>query len=126
MRPHSRPFSLKELKIELTYRCELNCIHCSSDARPSNSLELARDDCLRILADAAKMGTQDVAFSGGEPLLWPHVFDAVMAAVTQGQRVALYTSGHVDNFGQRSRRLRDLGLSRLIFSVFGASATTHE
>jgi len=126
MQRHSRPFNLKEFKIEVTYRCHLNCVHCSSDARPSNLLEMGRNNCMRILAEAAQMGTQDVAFSGGEPLLWPHIFDVAEAAALHGLKVTIYTSGHADDFKQKATLLRTLGASRFIFSVFGASATSHE
>ena len=126
MQPHVPPFKLKEFKMEVTYRCDLNCVHCSSDARPSNPLEMSRDDCLRILADAAAMGAQDVAFSGGEPLLWGHIFDAVAAAVTDGLKVTIYTSGNAANFKETAERLHDLGASKCVFSLFGATALSHE
>ena len=126
MQRHCRPFKLKEFKIEVTYRCDLNCIHCSSDARPSNTLEMARDDCLRILADAANMGAKDVAFSGGEPLLWPHIFDVAETAAKQGMKVTIYTSGNADDFRRRAARLHGIGVSRFIFSVFGATAANHQ
>jgi len=126
MKRHCRPFNLREFKIEVTYRCDLNCIHCSSDARPSNMLEMTRDDCLRVLADAAKMGTQDVAFSGGEPLLWPHICDAVETAAKHHLKVTVYTSGNAEGFKQAASRLHTLGATRMIFSVFGGTATTHE
>jgi len=126
MQRHSRPFSLKEFKVEVTYRCDLNCIHCSSDARPSNPLEMGRKDCLRILADAARMGAEDMAFSGGEPFLWPHIFDAVAAAAKHHLNITIYTSGNAEDFRQKAKRIRDLDTSRLIFSVFGATAVSHE
>jgi radical SAM protein with 4Fe4S-binding SPASM domain len=126
MKRHCPPFSLKEFKIEVTYRCDLNCIHCSSDARPSNLLEMTRDDCLRILADAAKMGTQDVTFSGGEPFLWPYIYEAVEAALKNHMNVTVYTSGNVEKFKQKVSRLHDLGAIQMIFSVFGANTKTHE
>ncbi len=126
MQRHSPPFRLKEFKIEVTYHCNLNCIHCSSDARPSNSLEMSRDDCLRILQESAKMGIRDVTFSGGEPLMWPHVFEAVEAAIQHGLRVTIYTSGYTDDFPVKSKQLHKIGASRFIFSVFGATAPNHE
>ncbi len=126
MKRSCRPFNLKELKIEVTYRCDLNCIHCSSDARPSNLLEMSRDDCLRILTDTAAMGTQDLAFSGGEPLLWPHIYDAVGEAAKQHFKITIYTSGNAEDFKQKASRLHDLGVTRMIFSIFGATDTVHE
>lgn len=123
---HKRPFTLREFKIEVTYRCDLNCVHCSSDARPSNLLEMSRDDCIRILAEATKMGGQDVTFSGGEPLLWPHVFNVVEAATKYGLKVMIYTSGCADDFKQKATHLRALGASKFIFSIFSANADNHE
>jgi radical SAM protein with 4Fe4S-binding SPASM domain len=83
-------------------------------------------DCLRIVAQAAKMGAKEIAFSGGEPLLWPAVSDAVVAAAKHGLKVTLYTSGNVDGFGQTAADLRSRGASRFIFSIFGADAASHE
>jgi radical SAM protein with 4Fe4S-binding SPASM domain len=123
---HKRPFTLKELKIEVTYRCDLNCVHCSSDARPSNALEMSREDCIRILQEAAEMGAREVAFSGGEPLIWPHIVDAVQAAASNRFATGIYTSGNTDDFEDQAVRLRRLGASRFIFSLFGATTSTHE
>ncbi len=126
MKPHSRPFNLQEFKIEVTYQCDLICVHCSSDARPSNTLEMSGDDCVRILTEAAQMEAQKVAFSGGEPLLWPFVFDVVESAISQHLEVTIYTSGNVDKFKQIAARLHKIGVTRFIFSVFGATAASHE
>jgi MoaA/NifB/PqqE/SkfB family radical SAM enzyme len=126
MQRHSRPFNLREFKVEVTYRCDLNCVHCSSDARPSNPLEMTRNDCLRILSDAAQMGARDVAFSGGEPLLWPHVFEVVKAAAKHRLKGTIYTSGNAEDFKDKAECLHSLGASHFIFSVFGAIAATHE
>jgi radical SAM protein with 4Fe4S-binding SPASM domain len=123
---HQRPFHLRELKIEVTYRCELNCIHCSSDARPSNLLQMQREDCLRILADAILMGAEEVAFSGGEPLTWPHLADAVAAASKGGLKVTVYTAGAVNDFMATASVLFKQGAERFIFSIFGGDTTSHE
>jgi radical SAM protein with 4Fe4S-binding SPASM domain len=123
---HTRPFSLREFKIEVTYRCSLNCVHCSSDARPSNALEMSRDDCLRILQQAAGLGAKEVALSGGEPLGWPHLGEAVAMAVKQGFRTTIYTSGNTDGFGAKAKEMRRLGVDRFVFSIFGGDAATHE
>jgi radical SAM protein with 4Fe4S-binding SPASM domain len=126
MRRHPRPFDLSEIKIEVTYKCDLNCIHCSSDARPSNLLEMTLNDCLRILDDAARMGIRNVDFSGGEPFLWPHINDVADAAVKHNMNVTVYTSGNIREFKQQATRLHDLGVTKMIFSIFGANDITHE
>jgi radical SAM protein with 4Fe4S-binding SPASM domain len=123
---HKRPFRLREFKMEVTHGCELNCIHCSSDARPSNKLQMQRDDCLRILAQAVEMGAQEVAFSGGEPLTWPHLADAVEAAAKGGLNVTIYTAGYVPDFMAHASVLFKRGAKRFIFSIFGGDASSHE
>jgi MoaA/NifB/PqqE/SkfB family radical SAM enzyme len=123
---NSPPFNLKEFKIEVTYRCDLNCIHCSSDARPSNLIEMSILDCLRILSEASSMGTKEVAFSGGEPLLWIHIIKAVEAAVNHQMNVTVYTSGNTEDFKKKAVKLYGSGASRFIFSIFGGTAVTHE
>jgi len=126
MQPHARPFTLTQLKIELTYRCNLTCIHCSSDARPSNPLEMMPVDCFRILKEASSVGVRQVAFSGGEPLLWPGLPEGVTLAARLGLDVTVYTSGNVEDFHSMASQLHSAGASRLVLSVFGGTAATHE
>jgi radical SAM protein with 4Fe4S-binding SPASM domain len=126
MERHVRPFKLREFKIEVTYRCDLNCVHCSSDARPSNGLEMSRTDSLRILNEAKALGASEVAFSGGEPLGWPHLEEAVSRAVQLGFRTTIYTSGNTEGFKPKARRMQRLGADRFVFSIFGGVAATHE
>jgi radical SAM protein with 4Fe4S-binding SPASM domain len=126
IRYHARPFTLHEFKVEVTHRCELNCIHCSSDARPSNLTEMSREECLSTLSQAVQIGAKDVAFSGGEPLIWRHIDDAVETAAARGLQVTIYTSGNCGFFKEKAERILRLGAYRFIFSMFGASAGSHE
>ncbi|MCW4053137.1 MAG: radical SAM protein [Candidatus Bathyarchaeota archaeon] len=102
------------------------CIHCSSDAMPSSSIEMKREDCLRILREALAMGIEHVAFSGGEPLVWNGLENAVALASHGGLHVSLYTSGNVESAVVKLERLTKLGMERCIFSVFGATEESHE
>jgi len=123
---HTAPFNLKEFKLEVTSRCDLNCIHCSSDAQPSNTLEMSSDDCVRILTEAASMGAQTVAFSGGEPLLWSHINKAVETASIYKMNIAIYTSGYIEGFLNKAKLLGNIGVSRFIISTFGSTPSSHE
>lgn len=126
MQKHKPPFLMKEFKVEVTYRCDLNCVHCSSDARPSNPLEMQLMDCIRVLDQASAMGAQEVAFSGGEPLGWPHLIEAAAFAIQHKLRVTVYTSGNTNDFAAKAESLKRTGVARLIFSVFGSNAMSHE
>ena len=126
MKYHKPPFKLREFKIELTHRCNLNCLHCSSDASLSNTLEMRKIDCLRILNEAISMGVNKVAFSGGEPLLWGGLEEAIGIANDAGLRSSIYTSGNVENISNTLKRLSEFGLKKCVFSIFGKSAGSHE
>ncbi len=123
---HKPPFKLKEFKIELTHRCDLNCIHCSSDASSSNALEISKRDCLRILSEAISMGVKQVTFSGGEPLLWTGLEDAIKLAKKGELKVTIYTTGNVDDISNKLKGLSKYGLKKCVFSIFGKSANLHE
>jgi len=119
-------FVLKSIKLEVTHRCLLNCIHCSSNANSSDapvmSFELARD----ILEQAIKMGVEEVSLSGGEPLLWPEIGQAISLCASAGVRTEVYTSGNIDRVGTAMELLKESGASKVIFSVYAANEDCHD
>lgn len=123
---HKPPFKLKEIKIEVTHDCNLQCVHCSSLAKNNSGRSLDWSSCKRIIEDAFKMGVKEIAFSGGEPLLWNHLKTAVKQASQFGMTTLLYTTGNASNAEEIMGYLHATGLSRAIFSLFGADAEQHE
>jgi radical SAM protein with 4Fe4S-binding SPASM domain len=123
---HEQPFRLRELKLEVTHECPLSCVHCSSEAGPTTSRQMALEDCLRIVREAADLGAAEVAFSGGEPLVWTGLESAVAGATAAGLRVSIYTSGTSDNVSQKLHEIQRAGAKRTVLSIFGDSAESHE
>ena len=126
MLSHQPPFRLREIKLEVTHRCLLACIHCSSDAHEATSSEMSRENCIRIIRDAIAMGVRKFAFSGGEPLLWEHLEEIVRDTAGSASDISIYTSGNVPDVDARLGGLARLGVSTIIFSVFGATEVEHE
>ena len=126
MKLHKPPFALREIKLEVTHACPLACVHCSSDASPSCSREMRPEDCARILSEASGLGVKELAFSGGEPLIWPGIDEAGRDATRLGMEVSLYTSGNADAPKRTLRPLVAGGCHRFVFSLFGASPVTHQ
>ncbi len=119
-------FKLREIKLELTYRCNLHCVHCSSNAGPSNGDEIPISRCLRIIDDAASLGTTSISFSGGEPLLYPDILSVVRRALAHAMDVSFYTTGNVNGFKKKVDMLKGLGVERFVFSLFSDEADQHE
>jgi radical SAM protein with 4Fe4S-binding SPASM domain len=125
---YSPPYSLKELKIEVTQRCPFNCIHCSSDAHPGQTTEFDFPIILQLLRDAKRLGTEEMVFSGGEPLVWKNILEAIARASELGLKTAIYTTGRTSlennkNDGKISDDLKKAGLKRAVFSIYGAKKT---
>ncbi|MFC1730085.1 radical SAM protein [candidate division KSB1 bacterium] len=126
MKSHEPPFELKELKLEVTHQCSLHCVHCSSDASPSSTIEMTENECNRIILEALELGVQEIVFSGGEPLIWSPLEKAINIASKNGLKITIYTSGNVPNISEKITLLKSLGVNKCIFSLFGASALSHD
>jgi radical SAM protein with 4Fe4S-binding SPASM domain len=120
------PLQLREMKIELTHACGLHCVHCSSVAEANCARTMTEAECTRILQQAAEIGVEELAFSGGEPLLWKNLPDAVAFAAAHRMRVLLYTSGNAPRAQWLLKQMKSAGLAAVMFSVFGADADHHE
>ena len=119
-------FVLRKLKIEVSYRCHLRCLHCSSSAGEPGCVTMPWEDFRRVATEAIDMGVGELALSGGEPLLWPHTREAVALAADRDVRTCLYTSGSTRGAGRALEELKRNGLHRAIFSLLGGSASTHD
>ena len=119
---------LEEIKIELTKDCPLSCIHCSSNASSGNQLQLTREVVLSLLNQASELEVKSIVLSGGEPLLWPWITDAVKACSTLGLRSSIYSTGInlTDDGAKEIVALTNHGLSRVIFSLYSPFKPQHE
>lgn len=90
---------LEQLDIELTERCNNNCIHCCINRPPDDTSALARemktDQVKNILRQAADLGCLQVRFTGGEPLLRTDFEDLYEYGRRLGMKVLLFTNGRL-------------------------------
>jgi radical SAM protein with 4Fe4S-binding SPASM domain len=87
------------LDIELTERCNNDCIHCCIN-RPANDAsaqarEMTTDQIKEILLQAADLGCMQVRFTGGEPLLRPDWKELYICARRLGMKVLLFTNARL-------------------------------
>ena len=59
-----------------TYKCNLNCKHCYSDAGTILREELSTSEAIKVVDQIADFGVTSLAFSGGEPLMRKDFFEA--------------------------------------------------
>jgi [mycofactocin precursor peptide]-tyrosine decarboxylase / 3-amino-5-[(4-hydroxyphenyl)methyl]-4,4-dimethylpyrrolidin-2-one synthase len=80
---------------ELTYACNLQCIHCLSASGRRDPNELDTAECLDLIDEIAAMGVFYVNIGGGEPLLRRDFFVLVDHAVANGVGVKFSTNGYL-------------------------------
>lgn len=118
-------FKLNEMKIEVTKKCPLACVHCSSNSNEQTIEEISLTKCKNIIEEAFSMGLKELSFSGGEPLIWAGLFESVNFAHNKGLSVNVYTSGNVENRKLVFRNLKIMGLKKAIFSLYSDCEDEH-
>lgn len=119
--------NLKELKIEVTQKCPLNCIHCSSEANISKDRQLSESTVIKLLNEAKELGVEDIVFSGGEPLVWKPLCKCLKHAISLGFCTSVYTT--CNGFSDEDSLLQefiDTGVKNVVVSLFGANQKEHE
>lgn len=105
----------------ITHECNLSCPHCYIK-KDGAFIERKKVKCL--LEDASFQGARKVAFTGGEPLLHPHLLQMIEDARRLNYRVFLNTNATLLN-KEVALFLKKSDVF-LYISVDGASARVHE
>lgn len=130
-------YKLKELCLEVTDTCVMECRHCSSCSGKygtgiPNDMPLTQ--AKQIVKDLNELGGKILEISGGEPLLYPGLYDLCRYASNMDLEVRVYTSGVHPTSEENLQEikpeeiedLKRLGVNRIIFNLEGASSGTHE
>jgi len=111
--------------VELTYRCNLDCVFCYNDlglqGRP-----MTLDDYQRFFGDLASLSCLHLTLSGGEPLVHPQFFEIAAKGRDLGFVLRIKSNGHSLR-GRTLRRLKEeIDPFVVEVSLHGASAGTHD
>jgi MoaA/NifB/PqqE/SkfB family radical SAM enzyme len=87
---------LNVLTMELTERCNNDCIHCCinlpADDQAARERELSTAKIMAVLTEAASLGCMTVRYTGGEPLLREDFEELYLFARGVGLGVTLFTN----------------------------------
>ncbi len=114
--------TLKQLDVNVTNRCNLQCVHCGFESEDKTELSLEEYEIL--LSDAKTLGAEKLDITGGEPLLRRDLPNIVMAGSSRGYYVKLITNGTLltrDYLAQ----LRENGLDGIAVSLDGSTPERH-
>ena len=111
--------------LELTYRCNLNCYFCCND-RMRTGTPLSLDEYVRFFRDLRDLGTFELTFSGGEPLLYPDFFELGRVARQLGFALPVKTNGVALEEAVAERLLKEVDPFIVEISLHGARPATYE
>jgi radical SAM protein with 4Fe4S-binding SPASM domain len=111
----------------------MRCTICSSEGGTCDPAELSLNELCKVIDDAKQSGVTTISLSGGEPLESPHVFDFIKYVKKSGLKLYIYTCGNLYSEGriiaikeETLRILKELSVDKIIFSIHGPDAETHE
>jgi MoaA/NifB/PqqE/SkfB family radical SAM enzyme len=84
---------MRSIWVELTGKCQLECIHCYAGSSPEGTHgDMTAEDWEKVLDDARALGTGFVCFIGGEPTLNPDLPRLVRHALAIGMEAEVFSN----------------------------------
>ncbi len=121
---------LGSLDLELTERCNNDCIHCcinlSADDAQARQRELSTAAVQDILTEAAALGALYVRFTGGEPLLREDFEELYLSARRLGLKVLVFTNARLITPALADLFARIPPLIDMEVSVYGMKRQSYE
>ena len=85
---------LLSLELELSRACNLRCIYCYASSGQPMENELSLEEIFNVIDQAVDMGARKIiVLGGGEPLIYPHIFDVIDYILAKNVVVDLFTNG---------------------------------
>jgi len=112
--------------IELTYRCNLRCVHCFIPEGLRNSgEELSTEQVFDVIDQLADAGTLKLTLSGGEPLFRQDFFAIAEYARNRNMGLGIISNGTLIDEAV-VKRFKQLHFKDIAISLYGLTPPTHE
>jgi mycofactocin radical SAM maturase len=110
---------------EITYACNLACVHCLSSSGRRDPRELTTQECFALVEELQALKVFYVNIGGGEPMLRPDFTDIVEHAISHDVGVKFSTNGtHLDAIA--ARRFAAMDYLDVQVSIDGATADIND
>lgn len=117
------------LDIELTERCNNNCIHCCINLAEDDAAkqrEMSTEMVKRVLLETAALGTLTIRFTGGEPLLREDFCELYLFARRLGLKVLIFTNARLITPEIADLLARVPPLKKVEITVYGMTRKSYE
>ena len=110
---------------ELTYACNLQCVHCLSSSGRRDPRELTTEECEAVIDELQRMQVFYINIGGGEPTIRKDFWHLVRYAVDHGVGVKFSTNGSGINV-EVAEQLAESDYVDVQISIDGADAETND
>jgi radical SAM protein with 4Fe4S-binding SPASM domain len=125
---------LEELTFELTRKCPLHCIICSSNGGECYPSEFDTKQIKAIIDESVRMGVRHISLSGGEPLVRADILEICDFIKAKEISLDVYSCGNIESSNgtispipsNLINALKRIGVDRLIFAIHGSTPEIHD
>ncbi len=117
---NSRPVNPLSIEIKLTNKCNSNCLHCIANSTGKSEIHLNKKHLPSIVKKIKKANIFYIGLTGGEPLLYPHLFYFLELIKKEGFEVGITTNGLLID-RNLAKKLKQSGISLARISLDGDS-----
>ena len=110
---------------ELTYACNLQCVHCLSSSGQRDPRELTTGEAKRVLDELRDLQVFYINIGGGEPMVRRDFFELLEYSISQGIGVKFSTNGAFID-ADKARRLAAMDYLDIQISLDGTDAVTND
>ncbi len=110
---------------ELTYACNLQCVHCLSSSGQRDHRELSTAEAKRVLDQLRELQVFYINIGGGEPMVRRDFFELVEYSVASNIGVKFSTNGAFID-ADKARRLAAMDYLDIQISLDGVDAVTND
>lgn len=104
---------LLSAEIEFSRRCNFNCIYCYAKDDSDYRGELTKEEIKDLILQVKDMGAKKIIILGGEPMIYPHIFDMLAFIRSEGLYTELFTNGTgIDD--SNARKLYEHGVAVIL------------
>jgi mycofactocin radical SAM maturase len=110
---------------EITYACNLECVHCLSSSGRRDPRELTTEQAKAVLDELKELQVFYINIGGGEPMVRRDFFEIIEHSVSNGIGVKFSTNGaFIDK--KNAERLAAMDYLDIQISIDGADAATND
>jgi mycofactocin radical SAM maturase len=110
---------------ELTYACNLECVHCLSSSGRRDPHELSTDEAKAVLDELHDLQVFYINIGGGEPMIRRDFFELIEYSISKGIGVKFSTNGAFID-AEKARRLTAMDYLDIQISLDGTDAVTND